>query len=114
MCVLFLFNSVVIFIFCVLIKYQFEQIMTPKILEVNAEVKDFAEDTLKAAVVLFSGYFVNQYRTGFAEPFEKTQNMFLSLVAGLFVFYYVVDPYLVRFVVKQGQEGYYTAKRRFA
>ena len=88
--------------------------MTPTLFEVNAELKDFAEDSLKAAVVLFSGYFVNRVRTGSAGPFEDTQNLFLSLVAGLFVFYFVVDPYIVRFVVKEGQEGYYTAKRRFA
>lgn len=87
--------------------------MAPRLVEVNADQKDFAEDAMKAAVVLVSGFFMNQWRTGASEPFEKTQNMLLSLVFGLFVHYFIVDPHVVRFVVKQGQEGYYSAMKRF-
>ena len=87
--------------------------MAPKLVEVNADQRDFAEDALKAVVVLMSGYVLNQYREGGSQPFEKTQTMLLALVAGLFVFHFVVDQHLLRFVVKSGQEGYYHARKRY-
>ena len=87
--------------------------MAPKLIEVSADYKDFAEDALKAAVVLLSGYLMTGYRTGFSEPFDKTSSMMISLMIGLGAFYFVVDPHLIRFVVKDGQEGYYVAKRRY-
>jgi hypothetical protein len=87
--------------------------MAPRLIEVGADQKDFAEDVLKMGVVLVSGFLLNEWRTGVYEPFDKTQNLLISLLLGLGVYYFVVDAYIVRFVVAQGQEGYYTVKRRY-
>lgn len=87
--------------------------MTPKLIEVSADLKDFAEDSLKAAVVLASGWLLNKYVYGSDSSFDATQSQIMALMIGLGVFHFVVDSMLVRFVVKDGQEGYYTARRRY-
>jgi hypothetical protein len=87
--------------------------MAPKVIEVHPDQRDFFEDVLKASVVLTSGFFLNQWLSGGREPFGPTQTMLFSLVLGLFVFHYIVDPHVIRFVVKSGTEGYYQAKRRY-
>lgn len=84
--------------------------MAPKLFEVNASQKDFAEDALKALVIVATGYVLNQWQDGMG----TTQSVLMSVLLGLFAHYFIVDPHVVRFVVKQGQEGYYTASRRFA
>jgi hypothetical protein len=87
--------------------------MAPKLIEVSAEQKDFAEDALKFAVVMVSGFFLNRWRTGVYEPMDKTYNMLMAVLMGLSVFHFIVDAHIVRFVVKSGQEGYYTACKRY-
>ena len=63
--------------------------------------------------MLASGFFLNQWGSGFVEPFGNTKTMLVQMLLGLFLYYFVVDKHMLRFVVKQGQEGYYTASRRF-
>lgn len=85
----------------------------PRLIEVPADQKDFAEDALKAAIVLATGYLMGQYVFKTETSLSTTQNMIISVVVGLFVHHMIVDKAIVRFVVKEGQEGYYYAKKRF-
>lgn len=88
--------------------------MAPQLIEVPADQKDFAEDVLKAAVMLFTGYALNTWvfkrQAQFIHP---TQELVAAIIAGLFIHHFIVDKNVLRFVVKSGQEGYYCSKKRF-
>lgn len=87
--------------------------MSPKLVEVNADYKDFLEDALKAVSVVAGGFLLNKWRTGSSDTFDAAQALLITQILGLFVHHMIMDPYVLRFVVKSGQEGYYTARKRF-
>jgi hypothetical protein len=86
--------------------------MPPRLIEVSPDVKDFAEDGLKIAVVSLTAWVVNTYLLKNPTPIEGTLQTLAILLGGLAVHHLIVDPNIVRFVVQPGTEGYYLAMKR--
>lgn len=84
-----------------------------RVVEISPEYHDLAEDSVKLATALALGSLVRA--AVFNQPVSASLN-FETLVAslvGLLGFHYIVDRYLVRFVVKSGTEGYYHVQKRY-
>lgn len=88
--------------------------MPPTLVELNPDMKDLAEDALKMSTLTLIGWIINSYILNRPSPFQDTMQMMLITVAGLAFHHLVTDTMIVRFVVKQGQEGYYQAMKRYS
>lgn len=84
----------------------------PRLIEVSAQSKDFAEDSLKVASVALTAWALNSYVFSKYTPLKDTAQMLFLVIAGLAVHHLVVDRSVVRFVVQSGQESMYEAMRK--
>jgi hypothetical protein len=85
----------------------------PRLIEVAAPTKDFAEDALKMSSVMLTAWAVNSFLLNKPEPLMDTMQMLLVFGVGLAVHHLFVDQSLLRFVVQSGQESMYAAMRRY-
>ena len=89
--------------------------MAPRLIEVSADMKDFAEDALKALSILATTWLIQSFwlRDPSAATFERMAQMGIMVLAGLGIHHLIVDDFVLRFVVKSGQEGMYEAMRKY-
>jgi len=86
--------------------------MAPKIIELEPDVVDFANDAVKMSTLAIVGFIVNSYILNRPMPFNSTMQTLLVTITSLGVYHLLVDPMVVRFVVKSGAEGFYMASKR--
>lgn len=88
--------------------------MAPKLIEVDADRKDFFDDALRLATMGLTAWFINSYllQSPNAGPLLSSMQTMMIAIAGIAVYHLVVDANALRFVVKRTQESYYHAMKR--
>ena len=83
----------------------------PRKIQVGADVLPVYESAVKFGSIAVAQWAIKSYALGQDVSLEQHLRDAAMVVAGLGLFHLIVDRAVVRFVVREGEEGYYMAMR---